>query len=98
MREPDPFAIWIELTGSDQDGKVIMVEGRHRYEGVRFAKPPPPYRYTDPMPKTGPSFDIVKLVPTGSVRWHLQVPVEVWVPEDRLDYWRAEYDVANTSP
>lgn len=35
----------------------------------------------------------VPLVATGSVRWVDECPVEVWVPEGRLDLWRAEHDV-----
>lgn len=33
---------------------------------------------------------LVPLVPTGDVVWEGDSPIEVWVPEDRLDEWRQE--------
>lgn len=36
---------------------------------------------------------LVRLVPTGSVEWDGNRCAEVYVPENRLSEWRAEFDV-----
>jgi hypothetical protein len=44
---------------------------------------------------TGPNpedYKTIDLVPTGTVEWDGNRAAEVWVPEDKLDYWRAEFD------
>jgi hypothetical protein len=52
-----------------------------------------PLRWSDPDPPDRVPYTVVNLIPTGSVEWDGDRCAEVWVPEDRLDLWRAEHDV-----
>lgn len=37
---------------------------------------------------------VMTMVATGTIRWREDSrPIEVYVPEERLDLWRAEHDV-----
>lgn len=76
--------VWIELTGTSMDGNAMAIEsGDMVWE--RYG----PVRADQPQVRVEP----VTMVATGSVRWVDDLPVEVYVPEDRLDLWRAEHDV-----
>jgi len=37
--------------------------------------------------------DVITMVPTGNVEWNGDYCAEVYVPEDKLDLWKAEHDV-----
>jgi hypothetical protein len=73
----DAVTVWIELTGSPYDGQVMTVQ-----------RPPLIADAYD-----GYQAVTMKLVPTGSVRWVNDQPIEVYVPEAKLGLWRAEHDV-----
>lgn len=35
----------------------------------------------------------VPIVWCGGIRWWNGTPIEIWVPQDQLEHWRAEFDV-----
>lgn len=72
--------MWIELTDSPYDGKVW---------DIPWATTTPSTHALVGLRGLGP----VEMAATGSVRWDGDDPVEVYVPEDRLDLRRAEHDV-----
>lgn len=39
------------------------------------------------------SAEQLTMVCTGNLEWYGDACAEVWVPEDKLDLWRAEHDV-----
>jgi hypothetical protein len=83
----------LRLVGGRHEGQWVDVENPHLRPPVSLRPGPPRRHITDPIPETEPAIRTVNLIPTGSVEWDGDRCAEVWVPEDRLDLWRAEHDV-----
>lgn len=78
----------------DREGGVIVVLRLvgPPYEGEWIEVHSPPVKMAAAW-DGWPGVKIVSLVTTGCVEWDGDRCAEVYVPEDRLELWRAEHDI-----
>lgn len=82
--------IVVRLTDSCSDGKWLTIPVDRVLVLPRMLPPSQMFAEDPPM---RPSVASVRMVPTGNVEWDGERVAEVYVPEDKLAEWRAEWDM-----
>lgn len=77
-------SVCLRLVDGPQDGEWLVVPPVGPLRGFSWEAP------ADPASNAG--VRMVQFVPTGALDWREDDCAEIWVPEDKLDLWRAEHD------